>query len=1730
MLYWLWILLVFVLRHIAINPLRIHAQSHMLAALFFVNGNRKHCQVTENQTADNRNVRAAGKGQKETKGKLRKLCIIAALSLILAAAVSAVIVGGAAVLSNRGEAGRNAQKSAEELRVPRQAYELCLVNSFNTPVGFVPEGIQSGWEVDNRAGVPKTVATDNGIISDVMTDEHSRLLRYFNTVTEGKLDIQFRANYADNFNGNVLCLCDESGSYTYYLVTKEDTFWLLNRDGSYSKLYDGSLEAPCDVRFRVIVDLDKGTSATYLNVTTPAGGNARVECASHPLTGSAVRYLSFETLDETINTTEVFGGHIQANYAVYEDFFDLAQVSHYIPAEGVQPDGNQFTGDGVLTRTNDCLCLGVPQSGSAERAFDCLGGKVCFDFNVFLPDGSAGGFSLCADDTPIVTISAKDGALYANGDRKLKDFSDRLWYAVRIEADMDMHRAVIKLNNRMVDTVDFLAETNYVSQIRFENLGTTIISVDDIVVYNLLDYEIEAPTVPEGADDYTIGINVCPIWENGAPPAGWSVVTAHDELKPVLGYYDEGLPETADWEIKFMVEHGIDFQAFCWYSDNSDCPIKYGRYSKHLDDGFLNAEYGDMMKFCLLWEAYSAEMPADSDAFRNYFVPYWIEYYFSNPRYMTIDNQPIMAIFGTDTLIETFGTALKDDLDYLRQEVKKLGFDGLIILACNGGRTDYADYGMDGWYPYNWSRNGYSYDYNVSENTKAYESKNVYAVPTVSVGFSGAAWSRVKTPLMTVEDFKKINEWVKAQLSSRTDIPNWAEGLAMLASWNEYGEGTYIMPCEDTNGFGYLDVVREVYTQGGAHEDITPTETQLASITHNYPQDRRLLRQDGSYTIPKGHYTVTYDFTQAEAYGIYLKPEHLSSEVSVSADGTTYATLPDGESSDATLTFDGKLYSGLTAENIRSVRIVASGIPVGQKVQLYYAANGGWLTEDKTVNLISQTEEETELVFELENRAGWTGEIAKLRFDPLTLNNASFTIKSISFDVVGCEKRFDFTQAGAYSTYLRAGNLSAAVSVSENGTTYTTLPAGQSSDVFLTLDEKMFAGLTADEVVRIHVVASGIPAGESMQLYISTNGSALNESNSMKVLSTTAEKTEFVFEMSHCAAWKGKITGLRLDPMQRNGVSFTIRSISFETVACEKQLDFTRADAYQSYLRGEHALTVTGTDDGGTVFTTLPSGQSSDAYFYIKESVFAGIPAEELIRIRVVASGIPAGQKAQLYYATNGAGLSEDRSISAYSTSAEETELIFTLEGEKEWSGTISTLRLDPLTRNDTTFTIRSITFELREPRPALYVNDTQVSGKLQIETVDGVDYFPFEPGESLIHYYLYVYHEWDYDTATLTLYRDGNSYCFTVGKDYALVDGQEQIPLGGKIYQRNNIPMIPIRGLAKALGMHCVQKDGNYYIDTPEKPLFGTGGDGIWTFDTAGNSLGWRAANAVVGYGENCLRLTSYQRSDKNYDPQLYLSSGLNLDCSQYRTLEIKCKWSISEKQADYFGAFFVTDAQSDFSQVRYVQQTISAASDGYQIITLQMSDNPYWTGTLTKLRLDPFSAAGVIDIAYIRFREADDSKVLVQEDAEGTNSFTSPNAYVEIVTDPEAWNNHCYHVTQRTEDAYLYAYRAATFVPNATYQIDFDVMLDPEGKNESGKVWCNMQYADAAGSNGIHHLVKNILLTKSDGWVHYSATYTVSADSTDRASDLFTIYSDPQNGNETAYYFDNVKVARVG
>ena len=89
--------------------------------------------------------------------------------------------------------------STKQVRKARQAYEICYSYSLDQPKNL--EGITSGWQVDNRAGLGKVTNTNNGVISDVKTDEHSRLLRYFNNETAGRFDLRYALNYAGGFDG-----------------------------------------------------------------------------------------------------------------------------------------------------------------------------------------------------------------------------------------------------------------------------------------------------------------------------------------------------------------------------------------------------------------------------------------------------------------------------------------------------------------------------------------------------------------------------------------------------------------------------------------------------------------------------------------------------------------------------------------------------------------------------------------------------------------------------------------------------------------------------------------------------------------------------------------------------------------------------------------------------------------------------------------------------------------------------------------------------------------------------------------------------------------------------------------------------------------------------------------------------------------------------------------------------------------------------------------------------------------------------------------------------------------------------------------------------------------------------------------------------------------------------------------------------------------------------------------
>lgn len=108
----------------------------------------------------------------------------------------------------------------------------------------------------------------------------------------------------------------------------------------------------------------------------------------------------------------------------------------------------------------------------------------------------------------------------------------------------------------------------------------------------------------------------------------------------------------------------------------------------------------------------------------------------------------------------------------------------------------------------------------------------------------------------------------------------------------------HISPGSGLNGFGYLDVIRKVYTNLPASEkaDVYPTENQLARINHLYPQNYRVLerlRENEDLTTgslaedDKLESKETYILEEANVYlGGSVDPSFTEEGVTATADQT----------------------------------------------------------------------------------------------------------------------------------------------------------------------------------------------------------------------------------------------------------------------------------------------------------------------------------------------------------------------------------------------------------------------------------------------------------------------------------------------------------------------------------------------------------------------------------------------------------------------------------------------------------------------------------------------------------------------------------------------------------------------------------------------------------------------------------------------------------------------------
>ena len=737
---------------------------------------------------------------------------------------------------------------------------------------------ESSWNYDNRFQLSNATGEKSiSIIDEDSTEKFVNLNRAFSTQEAGLMGLDMQ-----------LALYKDGGGIYFKLTNKDgqDSLVLMSKDGY---LYVGDKQIPVpfencadgNVKLYIRANLDTDTANIHIN---------GVDGGQFPMQNFAINKFEMGTTVEGTGSFVYEWLRLFGNYSVNEVFQTTPRK--LLPL-GWTFDGSFMVDPKGGMHGNDLNSVKIlaqgPSKHSATKTFDAVSGNIIAETFILLPKGQSGAYVSIggAGNTAVKVVT--DGNTFKSGDgTELRKYTDNIWQLIRIEADTNTQTALIKIDGKKCATVNFENAVSAIDTITvgFDATQPAIMWFDDVMVTKYTEPADYVPVpVPVDSPDYIVGMTMCSLWREGSH-LGWDKISAYPDVEPVLGYYEEGLAEVADWEIKFMLEHGIDYQHYCWYSyqNSGNTPIKkpFLNYSA-IHDGYFNAKYSDMMKFTFMWENASGTKCTSFEQFRDYYWNYWKEYYFTDPRIMTMDGKLIFTVYQYKQFVETFGSPekAKEAIEWMRKEVKDMGFEGLIILF-QGGNNSYSyvgenlrNIGCDGAITYTWGSEGKNASHQIALMKGQIANGWDYSMPVITPGFNDVGWTGIRKGLITVDGYSEVADFIKNTQLKKFDADSWKSKAVLVGTWNEYGEGHYTMPCNDLNGFGYLDVIRKYFANNDQpHEDVVPTATQKARICNIYDTDRSVIEAldyelPSERDIPKTK-IEQWDFSKATDYAKWL--------------------------------------------------------------------------------------------------------------------------------------------------------------------------------------------------------------------------------------------------------------------------------------------------------------------------------------------------------------------------------------------------------------------------------------------------------------------------------------------------------------------------------------------------------------------------------------------------------------------------------------------------------------------------------------------------------------------------------------------------------------------------------------------------------------------------------------------------------------------------------------------
>ena len=762
------------------------------------------------------------------------------------------------------------------------SYDASQVNTLDIQQGYIIDDkfmgfsvasglIQNGWDVDAGGGIQSLPYNCFRIIDDSEVESVSFSRRYIRQ-TSGRVVIDISIGIADSSLDGSFIAFKDGGSAVFTFGFADGT--LTFQTGETGRHDLSPYNAGTNYGIRIVADFDTQKAACWVNGVTgvtdigfSATGIDNVEVKTSD-TGTGTLYLNYLGMSK--------------GYLVNENF--LTALAGVLPCDWRKSGGQKAEVVENLSQSRpDVFSLKLTDQSDDDfvnvyRPFEKTAGEISFEYKFLAQknrdsfvfrglDRSDGMFYILVENGQIFFIDAKGNKT------GIYTYVPNVWFTVEVRVNTADDMAVVFINYKNVASLKLNREKTNAGfdGISFSTLtdARSEILLDDIVVKPILpkpaDYVPQPIKVDTG--DKLIGMLRCDLW-HGSDHLSWDCINGFEDgsRKPLLGWYDDGNPELADWETKFMVEHGVSFQVNCWYppksSSGTSCnaPIKTPLHGTSLHDGYLKSEYGDMLKFSIMITNHNRCFEGMSD-FKEHLVPFLMEYYFKDPRFLVIDNKPVVTLYDFDALAKDLGSTenVAVAVEYLNEQCRAAGFDGITLIGIAAplqgeiNKALYQTHLFDYSCAYGWGQLSSSASGQFAGNwdTQKFEMPNLIASATVGFDYY-PFFNSNSNPLISNEDFRLILTSLRDRFMTQFSASSLQSRILMIDNLNELSEGHFITPTE-MNGFGYFDVIREVFgvapgTQ--THIDLVPDASQKQRINVLYPQDRVLTQPSRFPVVP----------------------------------------------------------------------------------------------------------------------------------------------------------------------------------------------------------------------------------------------------------------------------------------------------------------------------------------------------------------------------------------------------------------------------------------------------------------------------------------------------------------------------------------------------------------------------------------------------------------------------------------------------------------------------------------------------------------------------------------------------------------------------------------------------------------------------------------------------------------------------------------------------------------